>query len=157
MVNSMRANIDHDIFRKKAESRRLDILVRWFLHRQKKPIPNQIPFGHSELANKNNTEGSPQSTMRNIMFSSVQESKKNKSTAKPDPAPSAERLRRDRNNAARLKAVDEGKSEFQGQCAHHGQQIFKIKGKGEEHICIICRDKHSVKQTIKRRKKQVAV
>ena len=136
----MHTNLDHDVFIKKGKSE-----------------PDQIPFGHSELSSKKHEYGrTAQTTMREIMFSSVQESKKNKSAVKPAQAPSLERLRRDANNAARMKAVAEGKSEFQGQCAHHGQQTFKIKGKGEEHICIICRDKHSVKQTIKRRKKQVA-
>ncbi|MFK7238648.1 hypothetical protein ABBZ27_00270 [Acinetobacter baumannii] len=153
----MRTNLDHDIFSKKAQSLALEAEVAKFLKAQGKEEPEQIPFGHSELAHKRETEGyNAQSTMREIMFSSVQESKKNKSAVKPAQAPSPERLRRDANNAARIKAVAEGKSQFQGQCAHHGQQTFKIKSKGEEHICIICRDNHSVKQTIKRRKKQVA-
>ena len=157
MVNSMHTNLDHDVFIKKGKSIALAQQVDDFLKAQGKSEPDQIPFGHSELSHKRKTEGyNAQSTMREIMFSSVQESKKNKSAVKPDQAPSPERLRRDANNAARMKADAEGKSQFQGQCAHHGQQTFKIKGKGEEHICIICRDKHSVKQTIKRRKKQVA-
>lgn len=158
MVNSMHTNLDHDVFIKKGKSIALAQQVDDFLKAQGKSEPDQIPFGHSELSHKRKTEGyNAQSTMREIMFSSVQESKKNKSAVKPAQAPSPERLRRDANNAARIKAVAEGKSQFQGQCAHHGQQTFKIKGKGEgeEHICIICRDKHSIKQTIKRRKKQV--
>lgn len=153
----MRTNLDHDIYSKKGKSIALANQVEAFLLAQGKSEPTQIPFGHSELAHKRKTEGyNAQSTMREIMFSSVQKSKKNKSAVKPAQAPSPERLRRDANNAARIKAIAEGKSEFQGQCAHHGLQTFKIKSKGEEHICIICRDKHSVKQTIKRRKNQVA-
>lgn len=153
----MHTNLDHDLFIKKGKSIALSQQVEEFLKAQGKSEPDQIPFGHSELAHKRKTEGyNAQSTMREIMFSSVQESKKSKPAARPAPAPSAERLRRDANNAARIKAVAEGKSQFQGQCVHHGQQTFKIKSKDEKHICIICRDKHSVKQTIKRRKKQVA-
>lgn len=153
----MHTNLDHDVFIKKGKSIALAQQVEEFLKAKGKSEPDQIPFGHSELANKRNTEGyNAQSTMREIMFSSVQESKKNKPTARSAQAPSPERLRREANNTARMKAVAEGKSEFQGKCVNHGQQTFKIKGKGEEHICIICRDKHSVKQTIKRRKKQVA-
>ena len=157
MVNNMRTNLDHDVFKKKGKSIALANQVEAFLLAQGKSEPDQIPFGHSELSHKRKTEGyNAQSTMREIMFSSVQESKKNKSAVKPAQAPSPERLRRDANNAARIKAVAEGKSQFQGQCAHHGLQTFKIKSKGEEHICIICRDKHAVKQKIKRRKKEVA-
>ena len=153
----MHTNLDHDVFIKKGKSIALAQQVDDFLTAQGKSEPDQIPFGHSELSHKRKTEGyNAQSTMREIMFSSVQKSKKNKSAVKPAQAPSPERLRRDANNAARIKAVAEGKSEFKGQCAHHGLQTFKIKSKGEEHICIICRDKHSVKQTIKRRKNQVA-
>ena len=152
----MHINLDHDVFIKKGKSIALAQQVDDFLKAQGKSEPDQIPFGHSELTHKRKTEGyNAQSTMREIMFSSVQESKKNKSAVKPDQAPSPERLRRDANNAARIKAVAEGKSEFQGQCIHHGLQTFKIKSKGEEHICIICRNKHAVKQKIKRRKKQV--
>lgn len=152
----MHTNLDHDVFIKKGKSIALAQQVDDFLKAQGKSGPDQIPFGHSELANKRKTEGyNAQSTMREIMFNSVQESKKIKPTARPAPAPSPERLRREENNTARAKAFAEGKSEFQGKCAHHGLQTFKIKCKGEEHICIICRDKHSVKQTIKRRKKQV--
>ena len=157
MVNSMHTNLDHDVFKKKGKSIALANQVEAFLLAQGKSEPDQIPFGHSELTHKRKTEGyNAQSTMREIMFSSVQESKKNKSAVKPAQAPSPERLRRDANNAARIKAVAEGKSQFQGQCAHHGLQTFKIKSKGEEHICIICRDKHAVKQKIKRRKKELA-
>ena len=152
----MHINLDHDVFIKKGKSIALAQQVDDFLKAQGKSEPDQIPFGHSELTHKRKTEGyNAQSTMREIMFSSVQESKKNKSAVKPAQAPSPERLRRDANNAARIKAVAEGKSEFQGQCIHHGLQTFKIKSKGEEHICIICRNKHAVKQKIKRRKKQV--
>ena len=155
MVNSMHTNLDHDVFIKKGKSIALAQQVDDFLKAQGKSEPVQIPFGYSELSQKRKTEGfNAQSTMREIMFNSVQESKKNKPAEQPAPSP--ERLRRDANNAARLKAVAEEKSEFQGQCVHHGQQTFKIKDKGKDHICIICRDKHSVKQTIKRRKKQVA-
>lgn len=142
---------------KKGKSIALAQQVDDFLKAQGKSKPDQIAFGYSELAHKRKTEGyNAQSTMREIMFSSVQESKKSKPAERPAPAPSAERLRRDANNAARIKAFNEGKSEFQGQCKYHGQQTFKIKVKGKEQICIICRDKHSVKQTIKRRKKKVA-
>ena len=153
----MHTNLDHDVFIKKGKSIALANQVEAFLLAQGKSEPDQIPFGHSELTHKRKTEGyNAQSTMREIMFSSVQESKKNKSAVKPAQAPSPERLRRDANNAARIKAVAEGKSQFQGQCIHHGLQTFKIKSKGEEHICIICRDKHAVQQKIKRRKKEVA-
>ena len=153
----MHTNLDHDVFIKKGKSIALANQVEAFLLAQGKSEPDQIPFGHSELSHKRKTEGyNAQSTMREIMFSSVQESKKNKSAVKPAQAPSPERLRRDANNAARIKAVAEGKSQFQGQCAHHGLQTFKIRSKGEEHICIICRDKHAVKQKIKRRKKELA-
>ena len=153
----MHINLDHDVFIKKGKSIALAQQVDDFLKAQGKSEPDQIPFGHSELSHKRKTEGyNAQSTMREIMFSSVQKSKKNKSAVKPAQAPSPERLRRDANNAARIKAVAEGKSEFQGQCTHHGLQTFKIKSKGEEHICIICRDKHAVKQKIKRRNKEVA-
>jgi hypothetical protein len=153
----MHTNLDHDIFIKKGKSIALAQQVEKFLKAKGKSEPDQIPFGHSELAHKRKIEGyDARSTMREIMFNSVQEAKKNNPAVKPAQVPSPERLRRDANNAARMKAFAEGKSEFQGQCAYHGQQTFKIKSKGEEHICIICRDKHSIKQTIKRRKKQVA-
>ena len=153
----MHTNLDHDVFIKKGKSIALAQQVNDFLKAQGKSEPDQIPFGHSELSSKKHEYGrTAQTTMREIMFSSVQESKKNKSAVKPAQAPSPERLRRDANNAARIKAVAEGKSQFQGQCAHHGLQTFKIKSKGEEHICIICRDKHAVKQKIKRRKKELA-
>ena len=153
----MRTNLDHDVFMKQGESITLAQQVNDFLKAQGKSEPDQIPFGYSELSHKRKTEGyNAQSTMREIMFSSVQESKKSKPASRPTSAPSPERLRRDANNAARIKAVAEGKSEFRGKCAHHGHQNFKIKCEGEKHICIICCDKHSVKQTIKRRKKQVA-
>ena len=153
----MHTNLDHDVFIKKGKSIALAQQVNDFLKAQGKSEPDQIPFGHSELSSKKHEYGrTAQTTMREIMFSSVQESKKNKSAVKPAQAPSPERLRRDANNAARIKAVAEGKSQFQGQCAHHGLQTFKIRSKGEEHICIICRDKHAVKQKIKRRKKEVA-
>ena len=153
----MHTNLDHDVFIKKGKSIALAQQVNDFLKAQGKSEPDQIPFGHSELSSKKHEYGrTAQTTMREIMFSSVQESKKNKSAVKPAQAPSPERLRRDANNAARIKAVAEGKSQFQGQCAHHGLQTFKIRIKGEEHICIICRDKHAVKQKIKRRKKELA-
>ena len=153
----MHTNLDHDVFIKKGKSIALAQQVNDFLKAQGKSEPDQIPFGHSELSSKKHEYGrTAQTTMREIMFSSVQESKKNKSAVKPAQAPSPERLRRDANNAARIKAVAEGKSQFQGQCAHHGLQTFKIRSKGEEHICIICRDKHAVKQKIKRRKKELA-
>lgn len=157
MVNNMRTNLDHDIFMKKGKSIDLDQQVNAFLKAQGKSEPDQIPFGYSELSHKRKTEGyNAQSTMREIMFSSIHESKKNTSAARPTLTPSDERLRRDANNAARMKAVAEEKTEFKGQCLHHGQQTFKIKCQGTKQICIICCDKHSVKQTIKRRKKQVA-
>ena len=150
----MNSNLAHDVVINQGKSIALANQVNDWLKAQGKSEPEQIPFGYSEFSHKRKTDGyNAQSTMREIMFSSVQESKSSKPTTKPAPSP--ERLRRDANNAARIKAFNEGKSEFQGQCKHHGHQTFKIKSKGEEHICIICRDKHSVKQTIKRRKKQV--
>lgn len=153
----MRANLDHDIFAKKGKSIALAIQVDDFLKAQGKSEPTQIPFGHSELAKRHALYGhNAQATMREIMFSSVQESKKNKPAVRPVPVPSPERLRRESNKAARAIAVTEGKSEFQGVCMHHGHQVFKIKAQGEDHICIICRDTHSTKQTIKRRKNEVA-
>ena len=153
----MKTNLDHDVFINQGKSIALANQVTDFLIAQGKLEPTQIPFGQSALANTRKAEGyNAQTTMREIMFNSVHESKKSKPTVKPMPTPTSEQLRREANYTARKKAVAEGKSEFQGKCAHHDLQIFKIKSKGEEHICIICRDKHSVKQTIKRRKKQVA-
>ena len=76
----MHTNLDHDVFIKKGKSIALAQQVDDFLKAQGKSEPDQIPFGHSELSHKRKTEGyNAQSTMREIMFSSVQESKKNKS------------------------------------------------------------------------------
>lgn len=71
-------NLDHDIFRKRSESRRLDIQVRWFLRKQKKQCPDQVPFGYSELAKR---KESNRDTLRNIMTSSVSQTQRKKREA----------------------------------------------------------------------------
>lgn len=151
-------NLDHDIFSKKSESLMLATKVEEFLKAQGKSEPTQIPFGYSERANRRAEYGhDAQATMREIMFNSVQETKQNKATPKPirEKFESAEQKRRALNRSTRLKAWSEGKKTFLGLCAYHGQQTFLIKVKGQEHICTICRDEHSAKQTLKRRKTQV--
>ncbi len=155
----MRSNIDHSAIINKGKSIALAIQVDDFLKAQGKSQPTQIPFGHSERANRRAEYGhDAQATMREIMFNSVRETKIDKSKPKPirETFESAEQKRRELNRSARLKAWGEGKKTFKGSCAHHGQQTFCIKANGQEHICKICRDQHSQKQTIKRRKKQVA-
>ena len=69
----MHINLDHDILRKKTESRRLDIQVRWFLRKQKKQCPDQLPAGYSALNDKSkqNEWTSSQHAMRQTMTSSV--------------------------------------------------------------------------------------
>ena len=151
----MHTNFGHGICTNKSKSIALAIQVDEFLKMQGKTTAEQVPFGYSEMAKKRDIEGyDAQSTMRQIMFNSVQESKKNTFTS-DTKVMSAEQLRREKNKTARADAIAEGKKEFTGQCLNHGIQIFKIKCGGADHICVVCRDKHSVKQTMKRRKKQV--
>lgn len=154
----MRSNIDHSAIINKGKSIALASQVDDFLKAQGKSEPEQIPFGHSELAKRHAKYGhDAQATMREIMFNSVRETKLDKAKPKPvrETLESAEQKRRELNRSARLKAWEEGRKTFSGSCAHHGQQTFCIKANGQEHICKVCRDKNSTKQTIKRRKKQV--
>lgn len=153
----MRSNIDHDVFAKKLQSIELANQVEEFLKSQNLEEPVQIPFGHSGCNNDPQDwnrsplkKASAQDTMRRIMSNSIQEDREK--SEKNVSSRSQEQLRRVKNKTARLKAIANGKSVFTGQCSHHGQQIFKIKCNGEEHICLVCRDQHARKQTIKRRK-----
>jgi len=69
----MHTNLDHDVLRKKTESRRLDIQDRWFLRKQKKQCPDQLPAGYSALNDKSKQPEwtSSQHAMRQTMTSSV--------------------------------------------------------------------------------------
>lgn len=147
----MNTNLAHDVFIKKSESLKLAADVEEFLKAQNKDTPDLVPFGYSELAHKRNTEGyNAQSAMREIMFNAVHEAKKVE-TPVAQKFLTTEQQRLASNKSARTKAFKNGSKEFVGQCTHHGQQIFKIKSNGKEHICIVCRDKHSKMQTERRK------
>lgn len=163
----MHTNLDHTVFKKQGESAELAELVTKFLKAQGKKEPEQIPLGQSGYRNHCEVNGiDPNAfSLRTLMTQSVQEAhaqKNEKQSIKENAIPGSineitnNSARRKFNKSERLKAWANGKKEFTGNCLHHGEQLFKIKAQGQEHICIKCRDKNSVKQTIKRRKVQVA-
>lgn len=136
MVNSMRANIDHDIFRKKAESRRLDILVRWFLHRQKKPVPDQLPTGYSGLSTQPEWKSS-KDALRQTMGCSSENSAQYAYVEKPL---TKEQQRKKFNFDEKYKALNQGLEFFVGKCIHHGESAFKVYSSSHKHHCIACRE-----------------
>lgn len=160
MGRDMHTNIDHDIFRKKEESRRLDIQVRWFLRKQKRKEAAQIEFGRSLHVESCQAKGiNPYKfSLENRMQSDIAKAHaEHAKKAKPQPPQCASDIqtesdRKKFNRAERSKAWKSKQKEFSGVCAKHGQQVFKIKGDGDEHICSICRSENSTKQNNKRRK-----
>ncbi|QIC63287.1 hypothetical protein [Acinetobacter schindleri] len=149
----MRTNLDHKVFRKKEEARRLDIQVRWFLRKQKMVQPEQIPPGQSGyLKHCEENKITPyQSTFSEQMTASVQESfdsKGKKLGSKPRKAKTVlrERIEDIKNEDERLlynrqtrkQAWQEGKKTFIGLCPVHGEHIFAIRMEGSNHRCSKC-------------------
>jgi hypothetical protein len=169
MVADMKTNIDHDIFRKKSESRRLDIQVRWWLRKQKKEQPEQIEIGRSLYVEQCQAKGIQpfKFTLRDAMTASVEQAHAEKESVPkgrktkvetvftPDTSSDESRILFNRN--ARKKAFDAGLKKFQGRCKNHGEQVFSIRKNGNDHLCIMCQRKFSTAQNEKRKKlKQVA-
>lgn len=163
---SMRTNLDHDIFPKKAESRRLDIQVRWWLRKQKKEQAEQIEFGRSLYVEECQAKGIQpfKFTLRDVMTASVEQAhaehreKEAKSRGRkpkvepvfiPDTSSDESRVLFNRN--ARKEAFESGLKKFQGRCKHHGEQVFSIRKDGNDHLCIMCQRKYSSAQNAKRR------
>lgn len=109
----MHINLDHDILRKKTESRRLDIQVRWFLRKQKKQCPDQLPAGYSALNDK------PKDTGWNNSQTEQQRCKF--------------------NFKAKHEALRLGKDLFIGKCQKHGETEFRVYKSSHKHYCIACR------------------
>lgn len=147
MVNSMRANLDHDIFRKKAESRRLDILVRWFLHRQKKPVPDQLPVGYSAVSTQPEWRSS-KDALRQSMGCSSENSSEYRYVEKPL---TKEQQRQKFNFDEKHKALNSGLDIFIGQCQRHGKTPYKVYASSRKHHCLAC------KSEIFNRRKEMAV
>lgn len=149
----MRSNVDHDICRKKEESRRLDIQVRWFLRKQKKSQPEQIPSGQSGYLQYCEENGlTPyQHPLSSQMTASVQEAyaKKGKKLGTKPSKPKT--VLRDRvediqtneermlfNRHAKDLAWQEKKISFTGSCIHHDAQLFFIRMQGKQYRCSLC-------------------
>lgn len=150
MVNSMHINSSHDILRKKAESRRLDIQVRWFLRKQKKQCPEQLPAGYSGLNDKSKQPEwtSSQHAMRQTMTSSV--SKKRPVLKTIEKPLTAEQQRQKYNFDENHKALDAELDTFTGKCLKHGETLFKVYKSNKKYHCIAC------KAEIFKRKKELA-
>ena len=150
MVNSMHINLDHDILRKKTESRRLDIQVRWFLRKQKKQCPDQLPAGYSALNDKSkqNEWTSSQHAMRQTMTTSV--SKKRPVLITIEKPLTAEQQRQKYNFDEKHKALKADLDTFTGKCLKHGETLFKVYKSNQKHHCIEC------KAEIFKRKKELA-
>lgn len=150
MVNSMHINSSLDILRKKAESRRLDIQVRWFLRKQKKQCPDQLPTGYSVLNDKSKQPEwtSSQHAMRQTMTSSV--SKKRPVLKTIEKPLTAEQQRQKYNFDEKHKALDAELDTFTGKCLKHGETLFKVYKSNKKYHCIAC------KAEIFKRKKELA-
>ena len=150
MVNSMHINSSHDILRKKAESRRLNIQVRWFLRKQKKQCPDQLPTGYSVLNDKSKQPEwtSSQHAMRQTMTSSV--SKKRPVLKTIEKPLTAEQQRQKYNFDEKHKALKADLDTFTGKCLKHGETLFKVYKSNQKHHCIEC------KAEIFKRKKELA-
>lgn len=147
----MHINSSHDILRKKAESRRLDIQVRWFLRKQKKQCPDQLPAGYSGLNDKSNQPEwtSSQHAMRQTMTSSV--SKKRPILKTIEKPLTTEQLRQKFNFDEKHKALNAEKDTFTGKCLKHGETLFKVYKSNQKHHCIACKA-----EIIQRRKELAA-
>ena len=146
----MHINSSHDILRKKAESRRLDIQVRWFLRKQKKQCPDQLPTGYSGLNDKSKQPEwtSSQHAMRQTMTSSV--SKKRPVLKTIEKPLTVEQQRQKYNFDEKHKALDADLDTFTGKCLKHGETLFKVYKSNQKHHCIEC------KAEIFKRKKELA-
>ena len=146
----MHINSSHDILRKKAESRRLDIQVRWFLRKQKKQCPDQLPTGYSDLNDKSKQPEwtSSQHAMRQTMTSSV--SKKRPVLKTIEKPLTAEQQRQKYNFDEKHKALKADLDTFTGKCLKHGESLFKVYKSNQKHHCIEC------KAEIFKRKKELA-
>lgn len=146
----MHINSSHDILRKKAESRRLDIQVRWFLRKQKKQCPDQLPTCYSGLNDKSKQPEwtSSQHAMRQTMTSSV--SKKRPVLKTIEKPLTAEQQRQKYNFDEKHKALKADLDTFTGKCLKHGETLFKVYKSNQKHHCIEC------KAEIFKRKKELA-
>lgn len=146
----MHINSSHDILRKKAESRRLNIQVRWFLRKQKKQCPDQLPTGYSGLNDKSKQPEwtSSQHAMRQTMTSSV--SKKRPVLKTIEKPLTAEQQRQKYNFDEKHKALKADLDTFTGKCLKHGETLFKVYKSNQKHHCIEC------KAEIFKRKKELA-
>ncbi|MDH0968200.1 hypothetical protein N5C10_02570 [Acinetobacter johnsonii] len=146
----MHINSSHDILRKKAESRRLDIQVRWFLRKQKKQCPDQLPTVYSGLNDKSKQPEwtSSQHAMRQTMTSSV--SKKRPVLKTIEKPLTAEQQRQKYNFDEKHKALKADLDTFTGKCLKHGETLFKVYKSNQKHHCIEC------KAEIFKRKKELA-
>lgn len=146
----MHINSSHDILRKKAESRRLDIQVRWFLRKQKKQCPEQLPAGYSGLNDKSKQPEwtSSQHAMRQTMTSSV--SKKRPVLKTIEKPLTDEQQRQKYNFDEKHKALDAELDTFTGKCLKHGETLFKVYKSNKKYHCIAC------KAEIFKRKKELA-
>lgn len=146
----MHINSSHDILRKKAESRRLDIQVRWFLRKQKKQCPEQLPAGYSGLNDKSKQPEwtSSQHAMRQTMTSSV--SKKRPVLKTIEKPLTAEQQRQKYNFDEKHKALDAELDTFTGKCLKHGETLFKVYKSNKKYHCI------AFKAEIFKRKKELA-
>ena len=135
----MHINLDHDILRKKTESRRLDIQVRWFLRKQKKQCPDQLPTGYSVLNDKSKQPEwtSSQHAMRQTMTSSV--SKKRPVLKTIEKPLTVEQQRQKYNFDEKHKALDADLDTFMGKCLKHGETLFKVYKSNQKHHCIECK------------------
>lgn len=159
--------MDHAIFSKKNESKALEMQVRKWLQAQGKREPEQVPFGYSELASKRHEYGrTAQTTMREIMFNAVSESKATKQKPRvidkpvePTYSPDLSENRILFNRHAREQAWENGKKEFIGRCKKHGEQAFVIRKQGKDHLCCVCKKAFTKAQNdkIARLKKGISV
>lgn len=149
----MRSNVDHDICRKKEESRRLDIQVRWFLRKQKKSQPDQIPSGQSGYLQHCEENGlNPyQFSLSNQMTASVQEAYAKKGKKLGTKVSKSKTVLRDRiediqtheerllfNRNAKDLAWQKRLNTFTGSCQLHGVQTFRIHMQGRQSRCSAC-------------------
>lgn len=135
----MHINSSHDILRKKAESRRLDIQVRWFLRKQKKQCPDQLPTGYSVLNDKSKQPEwtSSQHAMRQTMTSSVS---KKRPVLKPlEKVLTQEQQRHKFNFDQKLKALKDSQNTFTGKCQKHGETTFRVYPSTKKHHCLACK------------------
>lgn len=162
----MHINLDHEIFRKKSESRKLDIRVRWFLRKHQLTQPIQIPIGQSGYREYCEEKGiDPYAfSLRTLMTQSVEKAHSSKSSKSvtiktsdqepepvytPDLSPNRIRL----NREARSKAWANGDKKFNGKCLKHGDQLFNIRKEGKDHMCCVCN--HQIGKTYRQKQKNL--